>query len=133
MIGNQQMRTRQRSEVYTGLADIVSTEPILLPDTLTTLYEEDNGSFFEVRSVHCCETSANADTVTVYFVEPGGTAAAKNMRASARTITSGGVLDLFDLEGLVINPGGKIQAKAGTAARVSIMVTGVRHYSGYSG
>lgn len=129
----QGFRTRERSDVYTGLADIVSTAPILLPATATTLYEEDNGSFFEVRAFHCCETSGNADSVTVYFVEPGGTAGASNMRANAEAIAPGDVLNLNDLVGLTIHPGGKIQALAATADRVSVMVTGVRHYSGWTG
>jgi hypothetical protein len=66
-----------------------------------------------------------ARTVTVYLVPSAGTASDTNAVIKALPVAAGTTLELFDLCGHVLEPGGFIQALASSAAVLGFRISGV--------
>jgi len=72
------------------------------------------------QKVVVTNSTATDRTVTTYHVPPGGTAGATNIVHDAFTILKHTTQELYELEGLPLNAGWTIQAKADAGTAVTI-------------
>lgn len=75
------------------------------------------------RRIIVCNPTATAATFTLYLVPTGGTAGAANTLFSAISIAAGQT-QIFDVE-QDLNPGDFLAVLAGTAAALTVTISGV--------
>lgn len=75
--------------------------------------------YAEVTFGLCTNEDASNDSLTVYVIASGGSAADTNIYIDGRTITAAGNDTLDELIGLVLEPGDKVVPRASAADRLN--------------
>jgi hypothetical protein len=78
-----------------------------------------------IKAASLVNTTAGAVTATVYLISSGGTAGATNTLISAKSIAAGETYNCPELVNHVLEAAGFIQALAGSATAITLVVSGV--------
>ena len=104
---------------------------LILPAILTTTNQRyyasplASGLGTQIKEILLTNYSAQSSTATVYLVESGGSPTNNNTIISAVDIPTTGIPLLFEFDGLYMNAGDEIYAKASVASRIIIHISGV--------
>lgn len=107
---------------------MTTTPAVLIPsklaeNSLTLQYTSENCTTAIDKFTAVNVTGSNA-TITVYLVEPGGTASADEAITLTKTVAPGRPWLLPEAVGHMLNIGGTIWTNAGTASAISIRASG---------
>jgi len=107
----------------------VSPKKLFTPAQLTasaaTYYTCPNNSKTVLKKVTLTNDGSAPETVTIYLVENGGSEGATNIALKEKAIGAGETLEVYELEGHIMNAGDFIRALASTASKVSFHASGV--------
>lgn len=96
-----------------------------LTASAATYYTAPSNTRTVLKKVTVCNSTAGAVTFTAYKVPSGGTAGVTNIVTSAKSIAAGATYEAFELENHVLMPGDTLQAFAGSAASLTMAVSGI--------
>jgi hypothetical protein len=78
-----------------------------------------------IKKVTVCNSTGSAATLTLNLVVSGGTAGVTNVVTSAKSIAAGATYEVYEAENHVLNAGDFISALSGTAAALTLKVSGI--------
>jgi hypothetical protein len=98
------------------------TSPTQLGTSASTIYTVGSGVTATVKEILVSNISASLSTVSIHFVNSGGIASSSNLMFPAVSISANSSI-AFDVN-QVLEAGSTIQAFAGNATAVNIMISG---------
>lgn len=78
-----------------------------------------------IKKVTVTNTTATAQTVTLYLIPAAGTAGAANTNTTVATVAANSGLELFLAENHVLMTGDFIQALASAVSSLTLMISGI--------
>lgn len=79
----------------------------------------------QVKSIILTNTTSSTTTATVYLTESGASPATYNKLINAAPIPTSGDPLVFEFDGLYMNAGDEIYAKASVTSRIVLQISGV--------
>lgn len=112
----------------TSLAPKVLCATQLSGTTATAVYTVPAGGSAKITFGSICNTSGSTVTVSLSLVTSGGTAGVGNRVISGASLLAGDTLPLASfVAGATLGPGEFVSVTAGTAAALTVVLTGTEH------
>jgi hypothetical protein len=99
-------------------------EPVVLGVTATSYYTAPVNTSVVIKKATVSNVGSAAAKVTLYLIPSGGTAPSGET-TPAVAVAVGRSLELFEIEGHVLNAGDSISALSDTASTLSLRISGV--------
>jgi hypothetical protein len=96
-----------------------------LATTIAPIYTAPTGTKAVTKRVILTNTTGTAATVLVHVVTNGGSVADGNMALNQLSVGGGETYIASELEGLVVEAGGSIQAQASVSGTITAIISGV--------
>lgn len=111
-----------------AISPIRMVEGLQVANAATAYYTTPANSTVVLKKLTLTNTTATAVAVTIYLVNSGGTADAAHTVTYQKVIppnnVAGGVIEVYEAENHVLLAGDTLQAKADTAAAVTLIASG---------
>lgn len=99
-------------------------DPVQLPSAAAAIYTSTNVKTILKKATLCNTTGVNR-TVTIYIVPAGGSAGATNTVLQAIPVLAGATVEVYDIEGHVLNAGDALWGLADAASAVTFHLSGM--------
>lgn len=98
-----------------------------LTTSAATYYTAQTNTKCKITAFTLCNTTATNQSVDVFLVPSGGSAAAENQIVDAIAVNANSSIVLSEAIGHVIEPGGSIRASCDADSAVSIVASGIEY------